>query len=50
MKSFIIYYEHRKYGYYTHNSDQEFETIQECLADFINNWGYNKVYGIMEIS
>jgi len=50
MKRFIIYYEHLKYGYYTHKSDDEFETIQEALNDFIENFAHKKVYGIMEVS
>lgn len=50
MKSFIIYYEHVDYGYYSHKSDLEFKNIQDCLNDFIENYAYEQIYGIMQIA
>lgn len=48
MKKFIVFYEHRSYGYYS--TKLEANEIQDALDDFIENFAYNKIYGIMEIS
>lgn len=45
-KTFTIFYEHTRYGYYTEIIHSE--NIHDALAEFENNYEHNGVYGIME--
>lgn len=45
MNTYLIFYEHKSYGYYV--TDIEAETIQDALQDFTTNWAYKQIYGIM---
>ena len=45
-KEFIVFYEHKDYGYYTLTVDAE--DIVEALKDFNDNYVYKEIYGIME--
>lgn len=45
-KDFIIFYQHREYGYYS--TEESGNDILEVLSYFMENYSYVKVYGIME--
>jgi hypothetical protein len=46
-KQFIVFYQHREYGYYSTNI--EAKTIDVALKDFLLHWSFVRVYGIMEV-
>ena len=48
MNEYRIFFEHTDYGYYSITMD-DYNSIQEALDYFIENWKYKKVYGIMQI-
>lgn len=45
MKRYIVFYEHRIYGYYS--TPIEAPDMIAALTDFTDNWVYEKIYGIM---
>jgi len=47
MNKYIIYYENKDYGYYTTEIDAD--TIDQALEEFIEDWAYEEIYGIMMI-
>lgn len=47
MKQYTVFYEHKKYGYYTARIEGDM-AINDALDYFIINYSYIKVYGIME--
>jgi len=46
--TFIVFYEHSDYGYYSSTIDEGCKDIFEALEWFKEHHAYEKVYGIME--
>lgn len=47
MKTFTVFYEHSRYGYYSVNI--EATDILTALTEFKNDWRHGDIYGIMEV-